>query len=302
MYSSFFLELIKLAYDEEDADRVLQVAKKYSLPKAAVKMKGGKYFPAAMLLSPGGANKQNLRILSKLPRYFIGTGPNLNKKLLKDIPEESGVKAFRDIAVPDSQKKMLHSIVKGHELDEIQAGKNPGSAVRYRGHQSPDVILREHNRLTTLPNGFGGVKDYVKAMRGKAGPESNDLSYFGINYGESPRLSRHARKRITESISNKIRDQDIKNRQVAKEMFEHHRREMDRKEEAIRRLEQHRDEIRKASLRFPHSRPTIAIGNKLRPRSIGPSMDVPGSIKRINQPTGILDRIKMGLGAIPKMR
>jgi hypothetical protein len=92
--------------------------------------------------------------------------------------------------------KMIESILRGHEWDEL--GAKPMTAFRGMGHMSPDVILREHNRVATLPKEYGAAGSFMKDLR--AGREAISLGDYGVDYGNSPRLSRHARKRITEGL------------------------------------------------------------------------------------------------------
>lgn len=101
------------------------------------------------------------------------------------------------------QLKMLEAITKGHELSETQV--RPGMSFKQFGHNSPDVILREHNAVTTLPSGYAPTAEYMKSLRTRPYGEQEPLRQFGIEYGKSPRLSRHARKRITESLEQQNR-------------------------------------------------------------------------------------------------
>lgn len=100
------------------------------------------------------------------------------------------------------QHKMLEAVVKGHELAETQV--RPGSSVRGFGHRHPDVLLREHNMLVTLPEKYAPVKEYLTAARATAdAPTLEYLSDGAFQYGKGQRFSRHARKRLGEMMEAK---------------------------------------------------------------------------------------------------
>lgn len=121
--------------------------------------------------------------------------------------------------VPTKQQKMLNAVLKGHELDESSVPGRLGAG-QY-GHRSPDVIFREHNRLVTLPPGNEEVQTFMKQVRNPR-PNANTqtlISQMGltvpararestlfppqIQYGEGARLSRHARRRLTDLAEQK---------------------------------------------------------------------------------------------------
>src|SRR5690606_23340065 len=92
--------------------------------------------------------------------------------------------------------------MKGHELDEVRT--RPNAVQTNLSHNSPDVIFREHNRLATLPGSAAPVKKFFKTMRtwpiDQGAEQEQFFKPFGLQYGESPRLSRHARRRMVESL------------------------------------------------------------------------------------------------------
>lgn len=102
------------------------------------------------------------------------------------------------------ERKALDAIIKGHELDELKVKSSP--AFKRLGHDSPDVILREHNRVTTLPKDHEGVRRVARALRLNSSWLGQDQEAeilrkeFGLHYGNSPRLSRHARKRMVQIL------------------------------------------------------------------------------------------------------
>lgn len=121
-----------------------------------------------------------------------GGGSGAARKLFRAHGDKAKVNALRDFA--PEQHRMLNNLIDAHEMDELLV--NPKLTMGPYGHISPDVILREHNRLVTLPEGFQPVKDLHALTRAK---ETELLSPY-VRFGEGERLSRHARKRITEDI------------------------------------------------------------------------------------------------------
>lgn len=224
----------KTAYGPQDAARVLRLAKAKQLPKASAKV-GRDLVPSTFQASKTSR-------LGKAVRGGAGPGTGLsiipNEKTYQRLhrlkPEDTAeLKKFtrgKDIVLPgegsfhkqlkrsagkykgklpklDGQnKKMLESIVKGHELDEIQAarkagrmGKGMSPVTKAQGHVSPDILFREHNRVSTLPKGYEGARDTMRGLR-KSRREDTHFKRFGMEYGSGPRLSRHARKRMTEAL------------------------------------------------------------------------------------------------------
>lgn len=181
----------KTAFGPEDATKVLQLAKQRQLPKAAAKapsMRGQglsalRYVETPQTGASPLAAPETASLLSRYPKGAIFRG------------EDSGLKELAG-ALPANQRKMLHAVAKGHELDELVTAQRGGFL--QHGHISPDVILREHNRLVTLPSEYSGVRD---AFMGNRDAEAYALKRTtGVDYGEGPRLSRHARRRITDAL------------------------------------------------------------------------------------------------------
>jgi len=93
-----------------------------------------------------------------------------------------------------------------HEVDETGVKRISTAFVERAQHGNPDVILREHNRVTTLPKSLRPAGDTIVALR-TAGPEAQlirdatkTISGQSVQFGQGPRLSRHARKRIGQNI------------------------------------------------------------------------------------------------------
>lgn len=105
-------------------------------------------------------------------------------------------------------RRALEGVVRGHELDELRTrpwaqGLSVRGAKRrrlfgaYQGHVSPEVILKEHNKLVTLPHGVRReVTEVMQRLRAGPNKEADNLATLGLTYGEGSRLSRHARKNI----------------------------------------------------------------------------------------------------------
>lgn len=237
------LGFTKQAYGPEDAMKVLQAAKKYVLPKAANRsvrklQPGGRaYYPISAQALDSNSRKlqtsatalvNNITerapifdkdLKSQLTRFeprdrYSSPHGNMNGygKRPAIVKGESsslkylGTDATKNISLNPDQHKMLQSMTRGHELDELTV--DPNLTFRNLGHNSPEVILREHNRLATLPEGYAPVKQVLQDFRKDL--ETPRLNQFGIDYGNSERLSRHARKRITE-----LMHKDLENRFVA---------------------------------------------------------------------------------------
>jgi hypothetical protein len=130
---------------------------------------------------------------SRAKAYMMSPAKGDFSRFIRDVGGKSQLKT-------PLQKRMGEAIVKGHELDELtMANKRMSKNVFLPvGHLSPDVILREHNKIVTSPK---PVRDAVySTMKPFREAESDALSQFGVNYGKSPRFSRHARRRITDMM------------------------------------------------------------------------------------------------------
>lgn len=132
-------------------------------------------------------------------RNSIYISVNSDFRLPKSLVNRTEAKTFQDPEV----KRLQATLVAKHELDEVDLRKRLVSpfAEKYH-HVNPGVILREHNTLTTLPQNTSGkeaVLNLWKKIRTRRGGEipaifpNNDFAF-----GEAPRLSRHAIKRLTE--------------------------------------------------------------------------------------------------------
>lgn len=102
-------------------------------------------------------------------------------------------KAIGAVKTPE-QRKAMEAVMKGHEVAESQV--KPTSSFLGFGHLSPDVILREHNMITTLPESAAPVRKAVMAIRG-LGEAPALKAGTGFEFGKGQRISRHARKHLT---------------------------------------------------------------------------------------------------------
>lgn len=91
-----------------------------------------------------------------------------------------------------------NAMVAAHEGAERQVvrGARTNIAAAGLGHASPEVMLREHNMAVSLPPEAQRVKDMYTNMRAMSG-DASLLSGMGVEYGKSPRLSRHAIKHLS---------------------------------------------------------------------------------------------------------
>lgn len=223
----------KIAFGPEQAQKVLSIAKKLQLPKASRKVidTGTGAIPGSKTVMGRGRNSLKslgikpelhdsilqdvlrqapvdqqaaLRIATKLDPsgktgvILPGYGETHISKLPHRVRDMAGTSAPGPAFNP-ANSKMYHAIVKGHELDELKV-RGGMSAVQF-GHASPDVLFREHNRVTTLPAGYEGAKRCMIEMRTTPNPigttEAGSFFPKQIPYGTGPRLSRHARKHLT---------------------------------------------------------------------------------------------------------
>lgn len=229
-YKTVWFGKDKTAFNEAAANKVLSLAKRLQLPKASkAVMPGLGGIPAykstmkdafkagrlggftpeqvteAVGEMPGvGVSKQMGRAIfpggeRSLPKALRVRWTDA-KMLEKEVGPEFAGKITGPLGpepahLPAGNMKMLHAVLKGHELDEATVRGGIGAV--HLGHRSPDVIFKEHNRLMTLPKEHEAIREFMKPVRQKF--EGAWLFPKGMAYGESPRLSRHARRRLTES-------------------------------------------------------------------------------------------------------
>jgi hypothetical protein len=164
--------------------------------------------PMASLLNPSELQT----IKSEVSQQMLQQMPVQGNAII-GVPRGGGVQRFfnkfrrehpylvseavgQGIRTPE-QHKAFEAVIKGHELAETQVKGSP--LMLGFGHRSPEVILREHNMIQTLPAGNEPVAETMRAMRAtREAPMFEAASGGAFQYGQSPRLSRHGRKRMLE--------------------------------------------------------------------------------------------------------
>jgi hypothetical protein len=214
----FFNGMQKLAFNLRDASKVSRVFKARQIPQKNLHKdmigefvgynKDVKGFAAAtgqdvnqimntqkvIGVSPG---KVRAPKKGDALRFFRGTASKMN-----------GVDLGPKVEFTGRQRRMLDGVTKGHEVDETIV-KNKAEFMPL-GHLSPDVILREHNKIVTMPEEFEPVRRFLRKVRNTLGEApvaeahmNNASGPKGFTYGRGQRLSRHARKRMTDILERK---------------------------------------------------------------------------------------------------
>ena len=157
--------------------------------------------------SPGVRHAvRNLSGKVKMPRTGDVTRFITSKATSSLLPPEIP-KAFS--AIPGTSRKMVDAIGKGHELDELEFGKGKGPNSRVSGHADPQVILREHNRTTTLPPEHKSVRRAFRTTRSHGGEASLFRQATGgrleLHRGTrlSPGMKKHIGRRMSEIAGGK---------------------------------------------------------------------------------------------------
>lgn len=224
-YTAFVEELIKLSFDEEAAAKVLQVVKGRTVKAVRNYMGAAPMQNVKRNLTAIGRRVANLGAPEEVVSQVAGPGAiaqafnaapighptrpviNVPKRgdALRFLTGEIGaerIPAAAQVASNPRSRKMLDAVIKGHELDETIVPQ--GLAAGMYGHRNMDVILREHNRIATLPSEHQAVRDMSKQLRDLGG-ESQAIKGY-VDYGNGPRLSRHARRRIVEGLERDVDD------------------------------------------------------------------------------------------------
>lgn len=231
------LGLTKVAYGPKEMQAVFKEFKRKQLPKAAIKGLADPYFAPLEQLTPAlgfaglvGPTKKSKRLAKEMYADFVQYATpdevadlivyrnNLEKGFTDRLPRSGATyqnsPASRVIdrvniggtgvlrpKTPD-EHKALEAVFKGHELAETQV--SPSKAFKGLGHNSPDVILREHNMVTTLPPELANVGTTLKDLRDVSGEAGVLKEFTGVDYGEGQRFSRHARKHLTRMIEDGV--------------------------------------------------------------------------------------------------
>jgi len=178
----------KIAFSPEDASRVAGLAKRLIRKEPIANLIGPAYIQKA--LDPSAASLAG-KIIYPPKRGAIGYlknmgGPEVSKALSKLSPKD---------------KKMFEQLGLSHEMAERKFSRSGIKGLKSENlEHAPGVIPVEHNMLSTMEPGNAGVKKVQKLLRkdDPAAQAFNKATGGRIQFGEGPRLSRHARKHITE--------------------------------------------------------------------------------------------------------
>jgi len=234
--SAFAEELTKLAFNPKDALKMLRAAKKHQLRIGGRVGAGYGVVPTEKLikketekavgkLTSRGVEKPTARKALEALKHqqvdMVGFNPEAwaGKKAIIATPERGGATKWlasrgvptKRIQTPE-QKLMTEGVIKGHEVAERAAVRAPMDSFRGFGHLSPEVILKEHNMLVTMPKAlrrkvapsFQAMRRVAKGGQGEA-DVIQDVTGGKFRFGKSQRLSRHARKRVAGLVEEKAR-------------------------------------------------------------------------------------------------
>lgn len=152
------------------------------------------------LLSHVGGTGQ--RMGARMPQGAIVRTKTPAQRGINQSIQRAGGEALPAMQTPE-QHQILNSVLEGHEMDETMVPGGLGA--KQFGHRSPEVLLREHNRVATLPSGSEPVRQYMQQLRGFTG-ETPALAEVGVQYGQGPRFSRHARRHLTDIMNARAAD------------------------------------------------------------------------------------------------
>lgn len=197
----------KISFNLKEQANFLKAIKNKVI-KGSVQLKRRSFYPEG--ITSGIPNKKTL------PKFLSGTGGDVKGTPLKGIAgklifpkKKDAYHAVRDKLGPDRlpamngrQRKTFNAIIKSHEVAESSAKYHP-KFFEQAHHMSPSVILREHNVLRGLPEkGKKEMTALFKSFRTDLDTSANVISkqFPKFTYGDSPRLSRHAIKRMSEKF------------------------------------------------------------------------------------------------------
>jgi len=146
----------------------------------------------------GGKGHSHLQYVQQLSS---GMGPTL-----KNPTPESREVLNRLLLLHEGTERGVLNANPGYTVNKMV--KSWGSnlkpeAATVLNHLSPDVLLKEHNMVSTLPKEYDNVRDYMTKLRGIDGGHAQ--MYFKLpqrfDYG-TQRISRHARRRMLDILRN----------------------------------------------------------------------------------------------------
>jgi len=214
---SFFDELQKIAFGPTEMRKVLSLSAKKALKMPAGQLPVGSVaFPKSIVPAQRGAVQTALsagQISPEQASSFLQVARHGEGKMVMPHRSYGVTGQLRDMGmpadlVPRGQSRMAtESLMRGHEMDELALGARK-SHLAYAAkatHMSPDVILRERNRLVTMPEKMrSDVAGVMEPLRGYESPvleqATRGVSGKGLDYATGPRLSRHARHRVSQKM------------------------------------------------------------------------------------------------------
>lgn len=218
--AAFFDELEKIAFDWRAIKRVGRLAKQRQIrvhPESSFGVRGLAAMPRKdvassmatikQLSSRGLVPPEQLPHVGKLLRD--GTGKVVVPRRGGAIGAISGLDKGVDKSIKGLTprgRRALESTLKGHELAELASKRSGRHFKAAFGHVTPQPILKEHNMVTTLPRGTrraGGVHRKLRKLSGEdviLEQATRGVSGKGMTFGKGPRLSRHARKRVSQRM------------------------------------------------------------------------------------------------------
>ena len=190
-HAAFLDELTKISFGLEEASRIARLAKGLVAKERIANLVGPAY------VVPGIGDPSLWGKILYPPRrgtigYLKSTGsPELGRVLKSLSPED---------------KKLFEQLGLAHEMAErhftgVPSGEALAKAMESTGiGHAPGVIPVEHNILSTLPTEHSPVREAQKLLRqDDPAIQAFERATGGrIPFGSGQRLSRHARRRITE--------------------------------------------------------------------------------------------------------
>ena len=213
------LAMEKFAFGPEDAAKLMRAVQKHISPNPPIRTPKDLLAPTPRAYPSAKQHHRNMSDQMVGPLTERGVPEEKARRFVRDMtssssgaPQDRAGLVLPDVSTwhPDAAsfseraRKHLNALTAGHEQAEM-ASYVPGrtSAVFQRsGHNSPEVMFKEHNMLVTSPEDIRAeLLPWYRQMRGPSGAnEAAVLKSVGVTYGEGPRISRHARKRLTELL------------------------------------------------------------------------------------------------------
>lgn len=184
--AAFLDELHKLAFGPEQASLLARMAKKLQLKRPIANLTGPGYIAS---IEPGSGMESWLGKILYPPKHGI-------------LGYLRGASMPRGNLKSPADKKLLEQLGLAHEMAERKFSRGISLGAPNLQH-APGVIPVEHNMLSTLPPANSAVRDFFRQVVRAEDPSVKafeNATGGRIPYGSGPRLSRHARKHITEKM------------------------------------------------------------------------------------------------------